>query len=239
MRGARLESLDGAGRDDPETRENVSVIKREVRRLSQITEEYLQFSRLPRAAFGPERVNDLLVELSDFVRPLILRKGVRLNLMLDESDPEAVCDATLLRQALLNLLRNAVDATVEGTGTIQMTTRALWSGGPSAVPPPAGYDAVEISVEDNGCGIPPEVLDRVYDPFFTTKKDGTGLGLALVLRAVEEHGGSIRCASLVGKGTTFRMTVPCFPPAAPVRGEPASGPHQTPSAPEIGTAPTG
>lgn len=225
---------------DPEAREILGAIKREIRRLSHITEEYLQFSRLPRAAFQRERVNDLLVELSDFVRPLIGRKGVRLTLNLDEEDPEAVCDATLLRQALLNLLRNAVDAVEEGQGEIQMSTRLLRppeigpAAGPSATAtgpsagslagspmPPAGPPAgvlmppaaeVEISVEDNGCGIPEELLAEIYDPFFTTKKDGTGLGLALVQRAVLEHGGRIRCASLVGKGTTFRLAIPCAPP---------------------------
>jgi len=158
------------------------------------------------------------VELSDFVRPLIGRKGVRLTLNLDEEDPEAVCDATLLRQALLNLLRNAVDAVEEGQGEIQMSTRLVREPetGPAAGPPagmltpPAAE--VEISVEDNGCGIPEELIAEIYDPFFTTKKDGTGLGLALVQRAVLEHGGRIRCASLVGKGTTFRLAIPCAPP---------------------------
>jgi PAS domain S-box-containing protein len=196
----------GAGGEDPEAREILQVIKREVRRLSQITEEYLQFSRLPRAAFRGERVNDILIELSDFARPLISRKGVRLTLLLDEADPEAVCDATLLRQALLNLLRNSVDATVEGEGAIQMATRLR--------PQAEGGSTVEISVEDNGCGIPRDLLERIYEPFFTTKKDGTGLGLALVQRAVEEHRGSIRCESLPGKGTIFRLVIPCAPPPA-------------------------
>lgn len=198
---------------DPEARDILGTIKREVRRLSQITEEYLQFSRLPRAAFQQERVNDLLVELSDFVRPLISRKGVRLTLNLDEDDPEAVCDATLLRQALLNLLRNAVDAVEEGQGEILMSTR-LVPGGDG--PGDSGARAqVEISVEDNGCGIAEDLLEQMYDPFFTTKKDGTGLGLALVQRAVSEHSGRIRCASLLGKGTIFRVAIPCVPPSAP------------------------
>ncbi len=206
---------------DPEARDILGTIKREVRRLSQITEEYLQFSRLPRAAFQQERVNDLLVELSDFVRPLISRKGVRLTLNLDEDDPEAVCDATLLRQALLNLLRNAVDAVEEGQGEIQMSTRLVREPGLS---PPIGSTAdapvapvaeVEISVEDNGCGIAEEILEQIYDPFFTTKKDGTGLGLALVQRAVSEHSGRIRCVSLIGKGTIFRVAIPCVPPIVP------------------------
>jgi len=196
------DSLGGSG--DPEAREILGVIKREIRRLSQITEEYLQFSRLPRAAFRPERVNDILVELADFVRPSITNKGIRLVVNPDESDPEAVCDAILLRQALINLLRNAVDAIPEGEGQIQMTTRVRPAES-------GGRDLVEISVEDSGRGIPEELLPRIFEPFFTTKKDGTGLGLALVQRAVEEHGGELRCNSVPGKGTTFRLIIPARP----------------------------
>jgi PAS domain S-box-containing protein len=190
-----------ANQEDPEALEVLGIIKREIRRLSQITEEYLQFSRLPRTAFGSERVNDILVELADFVRPSITRKGIGLVLNLDESDPEAVCDSTLLRQALLNLLLNAMDATETGQGRIQMGTRALPEG-------------VEISVEDNGRGIAEELIQRIFEPFYTTKKDGTGLGLALVRRAVDEHGGQIRCHSVPGKGTTFRVLIPNRPAAA-------------------------
>jgi PAS domain S-box-containing protein len=198
------ESLDDPGSaPEAETREILGVIKREVRRLSQITEEYLQFSRLPRAAFRPERVNDIVVELADFVRPLIARKGVQLVLTLDEADPEAICDATLLRQALLNLLRNAVDAVEEGTGRIQVATRALED---EEADPVTGR-SVEISVEDDGCGIAEELRERIFEPFFTTKRDGTGLGLALVRRAVEEHGGETRCVSLPGKGTAFHVRI--------------------------------
>jgi PAS domain S-box-containing protein len=198
------ESLEGSGSaPETETREILGVIKREVRRLSQITEEYLQFSRLPRAAFRPERVNDIVIELADFVRPLIARKGVQLVLTLDEADPEAICDATLLRQALLNLLRNAVDAVEEGIGRIQVATRALEDKDAD----PGTGRSVEISVEDDGCGIAEDLRERVFEPFFTTKRDGTGLGLALVRRAVEEHGGETRCVSLPGKGTTFHVRI--------------------------------
>ena len=229
------ESLDAlpGGPADPESTEILGIIKREIRRLSQITEEYLQFSRLPRAAFRPERINDILLELSDLVRPSIARRGIRLVLNLDESRPEAICDATLLRQALLNLLRNAMDATEEGKGQIQMRTRVVEED-PG---PPAGAGAaslaggvggagtvgeaaigslgplIEITVEDNGRGILPAQAARIFEPFFTTKKDGTGLGLALVQRAVEEHRGRIQCVSLPGKGTTFRVLIPRRPPA--------------------------
>lgn len=203
-----------AGDPDPEAREMLRTIKREIRRLSQITEEYLQFSRLPRAAFREERVNDILVELSDFVRPSIARKGVRLVLNLDETDPEAVCDATLVRQALLNLLRNSMDAIEEGKGQVHMRTRALRYDAQTGQPSETGLglEGLEIVVEDNGRGIEKDQLDRIFEPFYTTKKDGTGLGLALVRRAVEEHSGRVHCVSVPGKGTTFRVLIPRYPP---------------------------
>ncbi len=222
------ESLeDPASTPEAETREILGVIKREVRRLSHITEEYLQFSRLPRAAFRPERVNDIVVELADFVRPLITKKGVELILTLDEADPEAICDATLLRQALLNLLRNAVDAAEEGTGRIQVATRALAAEEAGA----ALGRSVEISVEDDGCGIAEAQRERIFEPFFTTKRDGTGLGLALVQRAVEEHGGEIRCVSLPGKGTAFRVRIPCEAPTPSGPESPAASPAEPGSPP--------
>jgi PAS domain S-box-containing protein len=210
------------GEPDPEAQEMLGIIKREIRRLSQITEEYLQFSRLPRAEFRPERVNDILIELSDLIRPSISRRGIRLVLNLDDSDPEAVCDATLIRQALLNLLRNAMDASEDGRGQIQMSTRALLDAAGELPTSTEGAPAraVEITVEDAGHGIAPDKQDKIFEPFFTTKKAGTGLGLALVRRAVDEHGGRIQCVSVLGKGTTFRLLLPCEQPVR-IDGGPA------------------
>ncbi len=187
---------------DPEAGEILDILKRETVRLSQIAEEYLQFSRLPRAAFREEAINPIVTELCGFLRPELERRRIVLRLELDPSEPRAVCDATLVRQALLNLLRNAVDAVKSGQGMVTIATRAAGSG------PESG---VEIEVRDNGRGIDSGERARLFEPFFTTKKDGTGLGLALVQRAAEEHGGTIICVSTRGEGASFRLTLPREP----------------------------
>jgi PAS domain S-box-containing protein len=184
-----------------EAEEIVETLKRETRRLRQITEEYLQFSRLPRLQFREADINQVLLDLADFVRPEFRRKGVRILLRLDEQHPKAICDPGLVRQACLNLVRNAMEA-AGPQGHIRLSTADL------------GED-VEIRVADDGCGIPEENLPRIFEPFFTTKRDGTGLGLAVVRQIVEEHGGDIRVRSLVGRGTTFLIRLPKRPPQVP------------------------
>lgn len=110
-------------------------------------------------------------------------------------------DSSRLEQAVLNLLLNAVEA-MPGGGRLTITTRGR-------------DEAVEIHVADAGVGIPPENLDRILKPFFSTKPQGTGLGLPLVARVVAAHGGRVWVESEVGKGTTFHIRLPARPPEAP------------------------
>ena len=101
-----------------------------------------------------------------------------------------------IRQCLINLIRNAADAVgPKSSGKVTLRTRVV---GPR----------IEIAVEDDGAGIPPEVLPRLFDPFFSTKEGGSGLGLALTQQIVRDHGGYLRVDSVVGRGTTFTVSVP-------------------------------
>jgi len=187
----------GAG-DSPEEREAreiLQTIKRETRRLSQITEEYLQFSRMPQPTGREEDLNAVMLELADFLRPELRRSGIRLVLNLDDRRPMVACDSRLLRQIVLNLIRNAMEVVPPQSGQVMVVTTITTDGG-------------EVSVDDNGPGIQPEVLPHIFEPFFTTKQEGTGLGLAVVAQIVEEHRGSLTCQSLPGKGTTFRIRLP-------------------------------
>lgn len=191
--------LDNLGSGDTpevrEAREILQTIKRETRRLTQITDEYLQFSRMPQPTGREEDLNAVMLELADFLRPELRRSGVRLVLNLDDSRPLVSCDGRFLRQVVLNLVRNALDVVPSHTGQVMVVTKKLRDGG-------------EIEIDDNGPGIPPEVLPRIFEPFYTTKQDGTGLGLAVVQQIVQEHGGSVTCQSVLGKGTTFRIRLP-------------------------------
>jgi signal transduction histidine kinase len=187
----------GAG-DTPEEREAreiLQTIKRETRRLVQITEEYLQFSRMPQPTGRESDLNAVMLELADFLRPELRRSGIRLVLNLDDRRPMVTCDARLLRQIVLNLIRNAMEVVPAQSGQVMVVTQPVQGGG-------------EISVDDNGPGIVPDVLPHIFEPFFTTKQEGTGLGLAVVAQIVEEHGGTLTCQSLPGKGTTFRIKLP-------------------------------
>jgi PAS domain S-box-containing protein len=191
--------LDNLGTGDTpevrEAREILQTIKRETRRLAQITDEYLQFSRMPQPTGREEDLNAVMLELADFLRPELRRSGVRLVLNLDDGRPLVSCDNRLVRQVVLNLIRNALEVVPTNSGQVMVVTKSLRDGG-------------EIEVDDNGQGIPPEVLPRIFEPFYTTKQDGTGLGLAVVHQIVEEHGGSVTCQSILGKGTTFRIRLP-------------------------------
>ncbi len=104
-------------------------------------------------------------------------------------------DAAQIKQVLVNLIKNAMQAMTRG-GAL---TRAR---------PGAGEDTVWVSVSDTGCGIPPEQINHIFEPFYTTKKKGTGLGLMIVQRIVRQHGGHIELESHVGQGTTFRIRLP-------------------------------
>src|SRR5207248_4246332 len=111
-------------------------------------------------------------------------------------DPIALVDAAQLRQCLINLVRNAAEAVAaKGGGKVTVRTRR------------AG-DRVAIEVEDEGTGIPADVLPRLFDPFFSTKEGGSGIGLSLTQQIVKDHGGDLDVASTVGRGTTFTLTVP-------------------------------
>jgi len=112
--------------------------------------------------------------------------------------PNAPLDPAQIKQALVNLLKNAM--------------QAMTRGGMLSVQTGSGADGVWVSVADTGCGIPPDQLNRIFEPFFTTKKRGSGLGLMIVQRIVREHGGLIKLESHVGQGTMFRIWLPLHEP---------------------------
>jgi two-component system NtrC family sensor kinase len=192
-----LEEELAASAELDEARELCRAIHREVDRLTQITEEYLSFSRLPKPKLAHEHVNAMVSDLAAFVREDLAVKQVTLTTDLAPGDPIARIDAAQIRQCLLNLIRNAAEAVVsKGSGHVTLRTRI------------AGAGRVEIDVQDNGVGIPADVLPQLFDPFFSTKEDGSGLGLALTQQIVRDHGGDLRVESMVGRGTTFTVSVP-------------------------------
>lgn len=172
----------------------VAAIKSEVDRLSRIAEQYLSVARRPAPRLLRERVDDLVRELLAFVKPELDRAGVACRLDIEEDVPEVDLDESQLRQALLNLVRNAREAMPKG-GAVTVGVARVGS-------------AVEIRVDDEGSGVPEEVRASIFDPFFTTKQRGTGLGLAVTREIVEAHHGTIACEPRAEGGTRFRISLP-------------------------------
>jgi signal transduction histidine kinase len=172
----------------------VTAIRDQVNALDALTEEYLVFARFPRPNFEEESVNQLARELADFIRPVATRQGLTVRVEIDPSAPMMEIDRVLLRQAILNLVKNGLEA--------------LSSGGELTIASHFDGDAVEIAVSDTGAGIPETVAARLFEQFFTTKPQGTGLGLSIARQIAEEHGGEIRWANRPGRGATFTIRLP-------------------------------
>jgi len=195
-----------AAAGDQEPKALVAAIKSEVDRLSRIAEQYLSVARRPQPHLELERVDDLARELCAFVRPELDRAGVTLRVDADADLPEVELDEAQIRQALLNLIRNAREAMPRG-GELGVSVV-------HAAPP---EPQVEIRVDDEGAGVPEELRASIFDPFFTTKQRGTGLGLAVTREIVEAHHGTIHCEPRPEGGTRFRIVLPVTPAAPATR----------------------
>jgi two-component system NtrC family sensor kinase len=192
-----LEEELGEGERSGEARALCRAIQAEVDRLTDITETYLHFARLPKPKLHEEALSSIVKSLIDFEREPMSLRGVKLEAQLADDLPQVVVDDAQIRQALLNLLLNAADAVAEiGGGAVRVTTRLGDEG------------CVEVVVEDDGPGIDPELSGKIYDPFFSTKEGGTGLGLALTHQIVRDHGGAIQVDSRPGHGARFTVSLP-------------------------------
>lgn len=192
------------GRDDHtagEARALCRAITTEVDRLADITEEYLQFARLPKPKLQVERINPIARGLVEFHREQMALRGVELVADLADDVPPVRVDDAQMRQALLNLVRNAADAVQDvGGGRVVVRTRHVAGDGVD--------ERMEISVSDTGPGIAEDVVPKLFEPFFSTKQGGTGLGLALTHQIIREHGGALHVHSTPGGGATFVIALP-------------------------------
>ncbi len=176
-------------------RPHLATIIAEVDRLTRLTGDLLQFSReAPPLQRGTVKLADLARRTLAPLAPRLQSSEVRLDLDLDE-EARAVLDAQRMIRVLHNLIANAVEAMPRG-GTL--TLRCV-----------RGSDRALLEVRDTGCGMAEDVRRRVFEPFFSHgKRNGTGLGMAIVRKIVEEHGGTIRLDSAPGKGTTVLLALP-------------------------------
>ncbi|HEB83682.1 MAG TPA: PAS domain-containing sensor histidine kinase, partial [Bacteroidetes bacterium] len=160
-------------------------------RIERIIEEFLRFARPPELVLTLGSLEVALGELAETFRPSCEARGVRFEVDL-QPVPEFPFDSDQVKQAALNLLRNALDAAPDEGGIVRLVTRATENG-------------AVIEVEDNGPGIPEEERGRIFDLYFTTKPDGTGVGLAMVHRIAVEHGGRVEVDDSPLAGAAFRI----------------------------------
>jgi signal transduction histidine kinase len=175
-------------------KKHLGVLTEEIERLNRIVVHFLFAVRPLDIAIAPCDLNVLVSGLADFVRPELEAQGIHITLDLAPGLPKADADERYLKQALLNLVKNAQAAMPSG-GTLRMAT-ALAEG------------RLRIEVSDSGVGIPPDVLSRIFEPYFTTKEMGSGLGLTLVFKIIREHKGEVTVESAPGKGSAFVITLP-------------------------------
>ena len=142
----------------------------------------------------PASLNDVVQKTLELLKPEIDNRDVDIRTRFARQLPVTPIDPAQIQQVLVNLIKNALQAMTKG-GTLTLQTGE-------------GADGVWVSVADTGGGIPQEQINRIFEPFYTTKKKGTGLGLMIVQRIVRAHGGRIELESQVGRGTTFRIWLP-------------------------------
>lgn len=187
----------------------LGVAKGEVARLDYIITQFLQALRPSAPRLAPASLNAVVHATLELLGPELENRGLKVERELASGLPEAPLDAAQLKQVLVNLVKNAMQAMTRG-GVLTLRTGVT-------------ADGVWVSVADTGGGVPAEKINRIFEPFYTTKKRGTGLGLLIVQRIVRDHGGRIELENHAGKGATFRVWIPLHGPAPRLLGGSAAG----------------
>jgi len=197
--GLRLELLRARlGEPDHELSGEIDILSKEVLRLDRVVKTFLDFSRPLDVHLQDLDLSALAREVTEFITP----QARLANIEIDFSAPSELApirgDSDLLKQAILNLVSNAIDAMSDPSK----------SGGRLRIRVDESGDKLTLEVSDTGPGIPPELRDKVFQLYFTTKSGGSGIGLAMTYRAVQLHNGTISFKSEAGSGTTFRLEFP-------------------------------
>jgi signal transduction histidine kinase len=177
-----------------EPMQHVDVIANEIRRLDEVVQGFLKFTRPEDLRLQPVALGPLVDEIVPIIRPQAERAGVTLDINC-HGTPDVNGDPAMLRQAFLNLALNACQAMPDG-GTLRIHCESTRGR------------RVSISFTDTGVGIEPEHLQRIFDLYYTTKEKGSGIGLSMVYRTVQMHDGDIEVQSTPGAGTKFRVLLP-------------------------------
>ncbi len=191
------EMLDEEIQDQNSNKEAKSLLKamiREIDRVTLLTDEYLQFSRLPESLPIKANLNLLIKEMLELLAEELKQKNIKLTSKGLSKEFQVRFDRAQLRRVFLNIIRNAIES-MPDPGTLNIWTEQ-------------NRETAIIGIQDSGHGIPEDKVHEIFNPFFTTKDFGTGLGLAISQQIIHEHKGKIYCESKIGQGTTFRIELP-------------------------------
>jgi two-component system NtrC family sensor kinase len=179
-------------------RKYLRIVSEETGRVGRIVSDLLSFSRRSKPLRTDTDINAIVINTISLITHKLELANVRLVTRLGENLPKVQCDGPQMQQVVINLVMNASEAVQHG-GLVQVRTRLAKE-----------RNAVFLEVEDSGTGIPQENLSRIFDPFFSTKEEGkgVGLGLAVVYGIVDAHDGTIEVQSRMGQGTTFTVSLP-------------------------------
>ncbi len=176
------------------TKRKLEILAKEVKRLQTILEDFLRFAGGHKLDKKPVQIVELIDEVLEFVTPQLVEGKVDSRTMYEEGVPVLPLDRNAMKQVFLNLFLNAIQAMPVGGELMVRCGRA--------------GDEVVVEVTDTGEGMPPEVLERIWVPYYSRRRSGTGMGLPTVRRLVEEHDGTISVWSEKGKGTRFTLRFP-------------------------------
>lgn len=192
--------------DDEEFRSYfLKVASGEIDRLTGLINELLGFARPSEPRPQGEDINAIIEKMEVLISTEARKKNITLSKKYAPELPQIKVDAEQIKQVLLNILLNAIQA-IKGEGQVSIETRLVQVPGEERIDP-----YIQVEIQDTGMGIPRENLERIFDPFFSTRPDGSGLGLAISHQIVHEHGGFISVESEVGKGTSFKVHLPLKP----------------------------
>jgi signal transduction histidine kinase len=187
-------------KDHPD-REVLEDLRQEVRRIEKVLNDLLVYARPKPPQFGRADLKEMVARTLQLAREQTGTKRVEFSIQISPDLPAFRMDSEQLHQVLLNLVLNGIQA-IEQEGKITIAAHLHNSGAPGRP------DGVEISVSDTGPGIPPESLERIFRPFYTTKRGGTGLGLSLCRRIISQHGGTLSVESPLRRGSRFIIHLP-------------------------------
>jgi PAS domain S-box-containing protein len=193
--------------------ELINRIVKEVDKSNRLLKEFFKFARPLPPRFGYFDIEMIIDSVYLLLAPRLKKNNIKFKEEFEDHIPQVYIDETQIEQVILNFFLNAVDVMIDGGELKVRTTKkqlGLLDAKEKYIVREEDLYYVIIEISDTGKGINPEVIDKIFNPFFTTKKDGLGLGLSICSRLIEENRGKVDVASTPGKGTTFTLALPTF-----------------------------